>query len=214
VIVERSQGPRQETEAAPPVTTREARGARTKERIVVAAAEAFADGGYNGVNLNEVVLSLDLTKGALYYFFPTKDKLVREIVGRHFALFAQVLDRPASKDDNRLDIVVHLTYRVGDLYQHDPITRAGDRLAKERHFTDLELPVPSVSWMEKTTRLLRQAKTRGEMRDDRVPKEIASVVVSFFYGAQTMSVLFPDRRNLITRLDSFWDLLLPTLRPR
>ncbi|MDQ1370729.1 MAG: hypothetical protein QOF20_3082, partial [Acidimicrobiaceae bacterium] len=198
---------------AEPGTSRESRGAKTRERIVVAAAEAFADVGYNGINLNDVVVGLDLTKGALYYFFPTKEALVVEIVRRHFELFAAVGEAALSQSDNRLDAFVELTYQVGRLFQHNPITRAGARLTNERNVINADLPRPFVGWIDRITQLLRQAKRRGELRADVRPKEIAELVVSFFFGAQTISNEFHQRKDLLVRLDRFWALVLPSLRP-
>jgi hypothetical protein len=38
-------------------------------------------------------------------------------------------------------------------------------------------------------------------------------MVSFFYGAQTVSVHMTDGQDLLARLDRFWELMEPSLRP-
>jgi hypothetical protein len=38
-------------------------------------------------------------------------------------------------------------------------------------------------------------------------------MVSFFYGAQAVSQSFTDRQDLLDRLEIFWELMEPSLRP-
>jgi AcrR family transcriptional regulator len=200
--------------SAEPSSTRAAKSDSTRLRIILAAAAAFDRRGYNGVNLNDVVVSLGLTKGALYYFFPTKEDLAVEIVRRHFAAWAPLAEEVFAAHDNKIDALVEVTYRVAKQYQSDPIARAGTRLSTERNLIDADLPEPFVGWIERLTSLLRSAKARRQLRPGVRPADVASVVVAHFYGAQVIShQSSPDRADLIQRLDRFWNLLLPTLRP-
>ncbi|WP_031470619.1 TetR/AcrR family transcriptional regulator [Sciscionella sediminilitoris] len=50
------------------------RGKRVKE-IVETAAELFGEHGYDAVSLDDVAERLDVTKGSLYYYFPSKEEL-------------------------------------------------------------------------------------------------------------------------------------------
>lgn len=51
------------------------RGRRIQE-ILTAAAELFGERGYDAVSVEDVAERLDVTKGSLYYYFPSKDELV------------------------------------------------------------------------------------------------------------------------------------------
>lgn len=48
---------------------------RRVEAIVRAAADLFAERGYDAVSLEDVADRLDVTKGSLYYYFSSKDEL-------------------------------------------------------------------------------------------------------------------------------------------
>lgn len=185
----------------------------TRERIVVAASEAFAANGYHGVNLNDVVVRLGLTKGALYYFFPTKERLVQEITDRHLESFDSLGKAVLPRDQNRLDEVVDLSYRMAELFRSDPITRAGVRLTVERNTVKFDLPRPYAYWIGRFTKLLRQARSRGELKDGVNPKDLAELIVAYLYGAYSISSEFDGQRDLRVRLDRFWAMASPAYRP-
>lgn len=56
------------------------RVARKRDRrireILTTAAELFGERGYGAVSVEDVAERLDVTKGSLYYYFPSKDELV------------------------------------------------------------------------------------------------------------------------------------------
>ena len=51
------------------------RGGETRRRILDVAAEAFADRGYAGTSLSDVLKSSGVTKGGFYFHFPSKEAL-------------------------------------------------------------------------------------------------------------------------------------------
>ena len=193
---------------------RSVRGEATRERILEAAARAFDRRGYLGVNLNDVVQELGLTKGALYHFFPTKERLAAEIVRRHFAAWERLAARVLGEHDNLVDALIDMSYRVGRGYQTDSFTRAATRLSNERNLIRADMPQPFVGWIERVTQLLENAKTRGQVRTGVDSVATAQLMVSFFYGAQAVSQsLTEDRHDLLDRLATFWELMEPSLRP-
>ncbi|HEX9316612.1 MAG TPA: ScbR family autoregulator-binding transcription factor [Actinomycetota bacterium] len=189
------------------------RGDVTRERILEAAAQAFDRRGYLGVNLNDVVQELGLTKGALYHFFPNKERLAVEIVRRHFAGWDRLASKVPGEHDNLVDALIDMSYRVGRNYQNDSFTRAAVRLQNERNLIRTELPEPFVGWIERVTQLLETAKARGQVRTSVDSAAAAQLMVSFFYGAQAVSEHLTDRKDLLERLDTFWELMEPSLRP-
>lgn len=63
----------------PPVEQGPSRVARKRARrmqeIVAVAAQLFGERGYEAVTVEEVADRLDVTKGSIYYYFPSKDEL-------------------------------------------------------------------------------------------------------------------------------------------
>jgi AcrR family transcriptional regulator len=60
--------------------TREEKKARTRERLVDAAARVFARKGFVATSLDEVAEEAGLTKGAVYSNFQNKEELVRAVL--------------------------------------------------------------------------------------------------------------------------------------
>ena len=177
-------------------------------------AAAFAQRGYCGVNLADVVEELGFTKGALYFYFPNKESLASEIVQRHFAAWEPLVPAALAETDDYLEALINVTRQVADAFRNDPIARAGTRLSSERNIINADLPEPFVGWINKITDLLRRAQDAGQLKEGVDPKTLARLVVSYFYGAQAVSEQLTSRDDLHKRLDDFWSLVLPQVRAK
>jgi AcrR family transcriptional regulator len=185
----------------------------TRERILEAAARAFDDRGFLGVDPNDLMRELGLTRGVLYQFFPTKEGLAAEIVNRTFSAWEELTDRVLGEHDDLIDALIDMSYRVGRSYQTDSFTRASTRLSNERNLITTELPEPFVGWIERATQLLEAGKVRGQVRMSVDSEATALLMVSFFYGARSVCHHLGDWGDLLSTLDNFWDLMEPSLRP-
>jgi AcrR family transcriptional regulator len=69
----------------------------TRQRIVQAAVELFAEQGFDATSVNQVVARAGVAKGALYHHFSSKDDLLyevyRELVDRQLAGLTAILTR-------------------------------------------------------------------------------------------------------------------------
>jgi AcrR family transcriptional regulator len=64
----------------------ETKGARTRVRILDAAAGVFREKGYAATSLNDIAAAAGLKTGSLYFHFPTKDGLVHEMLKHGIAV--------------------------------------------------------------------------------------------------------------------------------
>ncbi|MFF2369926.1 TetR/AcrR family transcriptional regulator [Agromyces sp. NPDC058110] len=71
---------------------------RTRAEIVRIATRRFAEQGYAGVALEDLVAEAGLTRGALYHHFGSKEGLFRAVVERAQAEVADAVDVAASGD--------------------------------------------------------------------------------------------------------------------
>jgi AcrR family transcriptional regulator len=188
-------------------------GEQTRRQIVDAAAKDFADRGYLGVNLGDVVAKLDLSKGALYHFFPTKDALALEIVNLYMASLRELNEATVAAYDNRLDALVEMSYAAARLSRSNPVIRAGTRLLAERSLIGTDLPLPFAGWVARVTQILEQGQVRGEIKPDVDAPITAATIVAFFHGAQTVSHELDESRHFVRRLELFWCIFIPALRP-
>jgi AcrR family transcriptional regulator len=65
-----------------PTPRTEARRAQTRERIVAAALDQVAQGGYASAAVQAVARRADVATGTVYRHFPSKDDLFAEVFGR------------------------------------------------------------------------------------------------------------------------------------
>lgn len=64
-------------------TSREEQRARTRERLLEAAAQVFARRGFVGASLDEIAEEAGFTKGAVYSNFASKDELFLTVLEQH-----------------------------------------------------------------------------------------------------------------------------------
>jgi AcrR family transcriptional regulator len=65
------------------------------ERLLGVATRLFAENGYEGTSVQEIVEAAGVTKGAMYHYFAAKDDLLYEIYHRLLALQTARLERLA-----------------------------------------------------------------------------------------------------------------------
>src|SRR5271167_4230595 len=60
--------------------TTQSKSAQTRRRILDAAAHILSAKGYAGLRLNDVAAQADLQAPAIYYYYPSRDDLVEEVM--------------------------------------------------------------------------------------------------------------------------------------
>lgn len=114
---------------------RHERSLATRMAIVVAAAERFAEVGYHGATLSEIVARSRVTKGAMYFHFPHKEAVADAVIIATEEIWAALLADVDDRGGDPLRTVVVLTEQVVDRVRHDPIVRGGVRLLNDAAVT-------------------------------------------------------------------------------
>jgi AcrR family transcriptional regulator len=93
------------------------RGRETRSRLRELALQLFAEQGYEQTSLREIAERLGVTKAALYYYYKSKEDIVRDLVEDYMAQIDQLIawgkDQPRSAETRAaivrryLDIVVN-----------------------------------------------------------------------------------------------------------
>jgi len=110
-----------------------------RERIKDAAAALFADKGFHGTSIVDIAKVCNTVKSRLYYYFPSKNQLLYEIIKDH-ALFLQDELEPIVSDRNidarvRLENYAKTLLGINVKYrnQHTLILGELDALAPEQY---------------------------------------------------------------------------------
>jgi AcrR family transcriptional regulator len=85
--------------------TRAARAEKTdaRERLLAAAAKAFAKHGYRGASVDDVATAAGFSKGAVYWHFGSKEELLHALIDervrdRTQAMLARMVEGPTEED--------------------------------------------------------------------------------------------------------------------
>lgn len=195
-------------EARTPATDR---GEESRERILAVAGKAFAEAGYAGASLNDILRATGLTKGGFYFHFPSKEALALAVVEeKEQELRAQLLD-VVGRHARGLDRLVAMLHGVCDVYKVDPDARALNRLAAElENHPDL-LAQQYDPWIAAGAAMLREAQEQGDVRPDVDPEATALVVAAAFKG-MTDLVGQDDPDELRRRTEDIGTLVLDGVR--
>ncbi|MFC9914482.1 ScbR family autoregulator-binding transcription factor [Streptomyces sp. NPDC127197] len=186
---------------------RQVRAVRTRQALILAAAELFADDGYALASLPAICKRAGVSTGALHFHFPSKDALARQVEDSATAFMKSMVAQCRSDADRPLQSLVLATSGLLSAIIDDPVVRAGVKLcgdpSRKNGAEVLRL------WHTLVCELVVQAQLGGELGD--VPPEVAaSVIVSATVGFVMLRAWDSDWLSP-ERLADFWDLLLPRL---
>ena len=190
------------------------RAVRTKEAVVTAAAEAFAEAGFLGTSMADIFARAGVTKGALYFHFASKEELATEIVNSEEAEAAKLVQDVLAGTTPPLQKVIDITFRWAREIQLNPVVRAGVRLIIEQGTYNNPMPVPYHQWESIVLELLASAQERGELERTVDAKSMAEFIVGAFTGAQIVSQVVSGHDDLILRVERMWQLLLMGMLPQ
>lgn len=190
-------------------TSRQEQKLATRSAVLRVAAEEFDAKGYVGTAISDIAKRLELTKGSVYFHFPSKAQLAAEVVDSYFHMWEPVLQGVQERGLTGLEAMKWASRQVAIEYRDNIPVRAAVRLMRESALIDAELPTPFIGWMQTVKTYLDQALGAGELREDLDLDRVAWHIVASFFGVQEVSHQLAERTDLDEHIDTLWDLLLP-----
>ena len=186
------------------------RAVRTRERILTAAAQAFAAKGYPAVTIMDVAEAAGMTKGAVYFHYENKDALALAVTDLFYRRIADIGDAVEELALSPLGSVAELLLRTATAFRDETVIQAGARLQLERQLIGVRLPLPYEAYTELITSWLARDR-EADARDNRPPAStLATVLVSAFFGAQHISWVLDDRADLVERTIDLVRTVIPS----
>ncbi|MGW4669141.1 TetR family transcriptional regulator [Streptomyces sp. NPDC004324] len=212
---------------------KQVRAARTRQALVRAAAEVFADDGYALASLPAISRRAGVSTGALHFHFPSKDLLAREVEAAATVSLQKLAARqdvPAARAPGApggsarpgpaappagpalggaaLRLLVDVSRDLVLGLSADPVLRAGFGLGGDPSRKGGE--GPGRWWNEWVHALLREAHGAGELAEGVSPEAAAVAVVAATLGLAGLASRhrFHFSPHLV---EQFWALLLPGL---
>lgn len=162
-----------------------------REQMIEAATEIFAAKGYYGASLANIAKELGKTKQALLHYFPTKEKLYGEILGRISKEIMAVTETAAAKES---DPRAKFETAIMALFAPEREGRMSSQIVV-REIMDVEQRVGVVkSWYLKPyldflIGLLQAVPQKGPLTADKALALIYPVIGSMHYYAISPVVL-------------------------
>lgn len=181
----------------------------TRERLIAAAARQFAHRSYSTVSLDDILAEAQLTKGAMYFHFPSKQALataiVDDLVGLSRSALAELVARRMSGLETLIEVVCLLA--VQDAEQD--VARAGLRLLESLEATSTSPTAVWESWVGTFTALIHDAVTEGDVVDHHDADDIARMIVALWLGTRRISDT-DHPAQFVENLRRAWVLALPS----
>lgn len=158
------------------------KSARTRQRILDAAAAVLSRNGYSGTKLSDIADVAQVQAPALYYYFASRDELIEEVVraGTRLTLEharAALAELPASAPYlTRIGTVMeaHLQIALGKSdYATAGIRNSGQLPVAMRERQQEQEREYGRLWLD----LFRSAHTAGEIRQDIDPDAAAMLII-------------------------------------
>jgi AcrR family transcriptional regulator len=191
---------------------RQARAVATREQIVVGAAQAFGKLGFEGASLAEILDSGQVSKGAVYFHFRSKEELAQAVIEQQHGISIGSIETVARAQVPAIEQIVMLCHEMVRQMIEDPVVRAGIRLTLEVSAVGGPSD-PYVDWIEGCRVLVGRAQSEGDIVGTVSPAVLARTVIACFTGIQLVSNVLSARVDLEEQIDAFWALFLPGIMP-
>ena len=190
-------------------------GQTVPQRLLNVARTLFAEKGFEGTSVQDVVVAAGVTKGAMYHYFSSKDDLLYEIYGRVLRMQMERLEKFVSQEgpvEERLhaaaaDVVVTT---IENLDSTTIFFRSLHQLSDEKQ---KEIRRERRRYHETFRAMVVEGQQSGVFRDD----VSADLCVDFFFGSVHHLPMWWKPRGRLSGQEvgrSFADLFIAGLLPR
>ncbi|MBM7057066.1 TetR/AcrR family transcriptional regulator [Streptomyces durocortorensis] len=181
------------------------RAARTRQAVLEAAADEFADRGYEGASFQRVGRRAETSIGALTFHFGTKTVLAEEVRTAGRARLRCCLAELASAGDPLRGLRT-LIGSLARLAHEDPFVRAARRLEADR---PEGVPPLAEAWLPMLRDLLDRAHGAHRLRPGVSPEDAVALLAHLTEGAMAAHGRTRDSAwDSVSVWDSVWDVVL------
>ena len=184
-----------------------------RDRLIREATHLFVERGFDGASMRDIAAACGVTKASLYYHYPSKADLLRDIVGSYLDAISQAMTRARHAGP---EASVQLRAIVAELFSLSPEGRAVIRLAMHdlRHLEQSDQIAFGTAYEEQFLQpladIIQAGATSGEFRSHD-PMTMVWIILGMLYPFLTSP---PTGRNEPQVMAELLDVLLDGLRTR
>ncbi|MDR6922558.1 MULTISPECIES: TetR/AcrR family transcriptional regulator [Chryseobacterium] len=168
----------------------------TRLNILQKAFELIYVKGYQTTSIDEIIATTQVTKGAFYYHFKTKDEMGLAIINELLINnFKSIFIEPLQNSDQPLESIYNLLYNV--LMENDllkvaygcPASNFTQEMAPWHVDFTKALNKLSVQWEDAIISCIENGKKNNSLKENVNAKEIAVFVMSGYWGVRNLGKL-------------------------
>ena len=140
-----------------------------KSRILVVAAELFAERGYAATSMREVAEAAHCTKPALYYYFDNKGALFQEIIQAEVLRITRLIERQFARPGTVRERLAAAMHAYFDHVQRDPVglkVLLRTEVHAENGQPSIDMHSARSLYIDLVIPLLREGVENGEIRQN------------------------------------------------
>jgi TetR/AcrR family transcriptional regulator, transcriptional repressor for nem operon len=167
---------------------------RTREQLLQAAFREVYRYGFQSAGIDTILATTNVTKGALYYHFESKEALGYAIIEEIVAKLTRdrwmlPLQRCKDKDpiDTLIGIVRAIPHRPRDVKNGCPLVNLAQEMSQLDKQFRKRLERIFHAWQEGIAMALRRGQSQGTVRRDLVPEETASFLIAMVEGYEVLA---------------------------
>lgn len=188
---------------------------RTRSQILKAASHEIYDHGFQGVSIDQIIKKTNVTKGAFFHYFPTKNDLGYAIADE--VLRDMILERwirPLAAYKNPVQGILKRFKILTDAMAEEDIIRGCplNNLAQEMSSVDPvfreKLKEVMILWIDEMERYLKKAQENGYLKKTANTRQVAEFIVATVEGSFGMGKSIADKKIYTSMYNSLRDYLL------
>lgn len=168
----------------------------TRQNILQKAFELIYSHGYQTTSVDEIIATTQVTKGAFYYHFKTKDEMGLAIINERMKpTFKNTFIEPFQSNVNPLDTIYNLMYHL--LIENEdlkveygcPASNFTQEMAPWNIEFTKALNELSLEWEKAMINAIEKGKENGTIKSEVTAKEVTVFVMSGYWGVRNLGKL-------------------------
>jgi len=190
-----------------PIVTKEHLEAR-KKQIIEAAVECFIEKGFKKTSMRDIFRAANLSSGAVYNYFSSKDKIVEAIAQVSQKQNLEIINS-AAKDENPLMGAAKVFFAMvkdPDCIRHLGMTLELFVESKNNNQIEKSLRKNIKASIDKLTEFVKSEQEKRNINNELDAESVAQALMMLFMGLQTF--LFINMKVDINELSSVFEAIL------
>lgn len=167
---------------------------RTRQRLLQAAFREVYRYGFQSAGIDTILAATNVTKGALYYHFESKEALGYAIIEEIVAQFPRerwLLPLERNQHRNPIDVLIGIVQsipsRPRDLKAGCPLVNLAQEMSQLDEQFRKRLERIFHAWQEGISMALQRGQSQGTVRRDLVPEETARFLIAMVEGYEVLA---------------------------